>query len=114
VLQGGSGQARTGARPGPAPVRQAACHRRARRAARGGAGDVAEGPRMTMPTGIGVVDTMIGVPVPPADVSVYEFLKPLYMDRESKEEFDFPVEYMFKDVPRPKSTSTTRWGCWSG
>jgi len=57
---------------------------------------------MTMPAGIGVVDTMIGVPVPPADVSVYEFLKPLYMDRESKEEFDFPVEYMFKDVPRPK------------
>ena len=57
---------------------------------------------MTMPTGIGVVDTMIGVPVRPADVSVYEFLKPLYMDRESKEEFDFPVEYMFKDVPRPK------------
>ena len=57
---------------------------------------------MTMPTDIGVIDTMIGVPVPPADVSVYEFLKPLYMDRESKEEFDFPVEYMFKDVPRPK------------
>ncbi|MEZ5270099.1 MAG: amidohydrolase family protein [Microthrixaceae bacterium] len=32
--------------------------------------------------------------------STYEFLSPNLRDRESAEDFEFPVEYMFKDVPK--------------
>lgn len=53
---------------------------------------------MAMPTGIGVVDTMIGFPH--RDMKeVYAFITRQTKDRESKEEFRFPAEYMFKEVP---------------
>ena len=53
---------------------------------------------MTMPDGIGAIDTMIGFPH--ADMkAVYAFITRQTNDRESKEQFEFPVEYMFKDVP---------------
>ena len=52
---------------------------------------------MGMPTDVGIVDTMIGFP---SDMKeTYRFITDQTRDRESKEEFDFPVEYMFKDVP---------------
>jgi predicted TIM-barrel fold metal-dependent hydrolase len=55
---------------------------------------------MAMPTDIGVVDLMIGVPEGHKR-DWYEFLrKGNLMDRESIEDFEFPVEYMFKDVPK--------------
>jgi len=51
-----------------------------------------------MPTDIGIIDTMIDFP--------HQDMKALYKDivaqtndAESKEDFEFPVEYMFKDVP---------------
>jgi predicted TIM-barrel fold metal-dependent hydrolase len=48
---------------------------------------------------VGVIDTMLDLPF--TDVaSTYEFLAPNLRDRESTEEFEFPVEYMFKDVPK--------------
>ena len=51
-----------------------------------------------MPTDIGIVDTMLGFPH--ADMKeVYRFITQQTKDTQSKEEFDFPVEYMFKDVP---------------
>ena len=50
-----------------------------------------------MPTDVGIVDLMIGFPSADAPRS-YEFLKPQLRDRESHG-MDFPVEYMFKDVP---------------
>ncbi|MFV0315648.1 MAG: amidohydrolase family protein [Microthrixaceae bacterium] len=54
---------------------------------------------MPMPTDIGVIDTMMDLPF--TDVaSTYEFLSPNLRDRESAEDFEFPVEYMFKDVPK--------------
>jgi predicted TIM-barrel fold metal-dependent hydrolase len=50
---------------------------------------------------IGIVDTMIGFPH--ADMAqVYAFITRQTKDRESKEEFAFPAEYMFKDVPEPE------------
>ena len=53
---------------------------------------------MGMPTGIGVIDTMIGFPH--RDMKeAYRFITRLTRDKESKEDFEFPVEYMFKDVP---------------
>jgi hypothetical protein len=53
---------------------------------------------MTFPTGIGVVDTMLGIPDGDRE-SWYRFLKPQLRDTESREEFEFPAQYMFKEVP---------------
>lgn len=53
---------------------------------------------MGMPDGLGVVDTMIGFPH--EDMAhTYAFITQQVKDSESKERFEFPVEYMFKDVP---------------
>ena len=53
---------------------------------------------MVMPQGVGAIDTMLGFPH--RDMKdVYRFITQQTKDTESKEEFDFPVEYMFKDVP---------------
>ena len=52
-----------------------------------------------MPAGIGVIDTMMDLPFD--DVrSIYEFLTPNLKDSASKEEFEFPAQYMFKKVPK--------------
>jgi predicted TIM-barrel fold metal-dependent hydrolase len=54
---------------------------------------------MAMPKGIGIVDLMLGIPSPDPTPH-YAFMKPLFRDRESLQSFEFPVEYMFKDVPK--------------
>ncbi len=51
---------------------------------------------MAIPEGIGIVDTMIGFPA--ADFAMYDFIRKQLKD--SSTEFDFPVEYMFKQVPK--------------
>jgi predicted TIM-barrel fold metal-dependent hydrolase len=51
-----------------------------------------------MPTDIGIIDTMIGFPVRDFK-ETYGFITRQTRDRESREEFKFPVEYMFKGVP---------------
>ncbi|MFN7151497.1 MAG: amidohydrolase family protein, partial [Microthrixaceae bacterium] len=53
---------------------------------------------MAIPPGIGIIDTMMDLPFD--DVrSIYEFLAPNLKDTASKEEFEFPAQYMFKKVP---------------
>jgi predicted TIM-barrel fold metal-dependent hydrolase len=52
---------------------------------------------MTMPTDIGIIDTMIGFPT---DFSHYEFIRQQAKDRATKEDLEFPVEYLFKGVPK--------------
>lgn len=47
---------------------------------------------------VGVIDTMINIPHGQKK-DWYQFLQPQLRDSQSKEEFEFPVEYMFKDVP---------------
>jgi uncharacterized protein len=47
---------------------------------------------------IGVVDLMIGFPMPDRK-KVYEFMAPALRDRESRESFTSPIEYMFKEIP---------------
>ncbi|MGH9185871.1 MAG: amidohydrolase family protein [Acidimicrobiales bacterium] len=50
------------------------------------------------PFDVGIVDTMIGFPH--RDMrKMYAFITRQTKDRESKEAFEFPVEYMFHDVP---------------
>src|SRR4051794_18513240 len=58
---------------------------------------------MPMPADIGVVDTMIGFPSPDMK-ETYRFITQQTKDAESKENFEFPVEYMFKDVPDKELT----------
>ncbi len=53
---------------------------------------------MPMPTDIPVIDLMLGIPSEEAKRS-YDFMRPLFRDADSLKSFDFPVEYMFKDVP---------------
>ncbi len=60
---------------------------------------------MGMPDGVGIIDTMIGFPH--ADMAgVYDFITRQTKDRESKEDFKFPAEYMFKDVPEKELTES--------
>lgn len=53
---------------------------------------------MPLPKDIPIIDTMIGFPH--EDFSTYDFIRAQTKDTESSEEFDFPVEYMFKNVPK--------------
>jgi uncharacterized protein len=53
---------------------------------------------MAGPVGLPVIDTMIGFPHEGS--AHYDFIRRQTKDRESKESFEFPVEYMFKDVPK--------------
>ena len=51
---------------------------------------------MSLPAGIGIVDTMIGFPA--SDFAQYDFIREQLKD--GSRGFDFPVEYMFKQVPK--------------
>jgi uncharacterized protein len=53
---------------------------------------------MAGPIGLPVIDTMVGFPHEGS--AQYDFIRRQTKDRESKESFEFPVEYMFKDVPK--------------
>jgi predicted TIM-barrel fold metal-dependent hydrolase len=54
---------------------------------------------MPMPTDVPIIDLMLSIPSEQAKRS-YDFMRPLFRDAESLKSFDFPVEYMFKDVPK--------------
>jgi predicted TIM-barrel fold metal-dependent hydrolase len=54
---------------------------------------------MPMPRDVPIIDLMLGIPSPDQP-RTYDFMRPLLRDKQSLEQFDFPVEYMFKDVPR--------------
>jgi len=49
-----------------------------------------------MPENLGIVDTMIGFPA--SDFAQYDFIRAQLKDGST--DFDFPVEYMFKNVPK--------------
>lgn len=51
---------------------------------------------MAMPKDIGIVDCMIGFPA--EDFAMYDFIRAQLKD--GSQDFDFPVEYMFKQVPK--------------
>jgi predicted TIM-barrel fold metal-dependent hydrolase len=52
---------------------------------------------MTMPDDIGTIDCMISFPA--RDFKQYDFIRDQLKDQESTD-FEFPVEYMFKGVPK--------------
>ncbi|MEZ5557703.1 MAG: amidohydrolase family protein [Pseudomonadales bacterium] len=51
---------------------------------------------MPMPADVRIVDTMIGFPA--SDFKQYDFIREQLKDRST--DFEFPVEYMFKQVPK--------------
>ncbi len=53
---------------------------------------------MAMPQDVGIVDLMIGFPMRDKK-KVYEYLMRGIRDDQTKEDFTFPAEYMFKEVP---------------
>ena len=57
---------------------------------------------MGMPAGLPIVDTMIGFPH--EGFEQYDSIRKQTKDRNSKEEMEFPAEYMFKDVPKDLPT----------
>jgi predicted TIM-barrel fold metal-dependent hydrolase len=56
---------------------------------------------MAMPTDIGIIDLGIGFPFQSVEekMATYDFFRPLLKDEQSTKEFEFPAQYMFKDVP---------------
>jgi predicted TIM-barrel fold metal-dependent hydrolase len=53
---------------------------------------------MPMPDDIGIIDLMLAVPSQD-NSGFYDFIKPLLMDEESRQMFQMPAQYMFKDIP---------------
>ncbi len=53
---------------------------------------------MPMPTDIEVIDLMLAIPGGDSS-QMYEFIKPLLMDEQSRSLFKMPAAYMFKDIP---------------
>ena len=58
---------------------------------------------MAMPSGIPIVDTMISFPK--EGFAQYDFIRKQTKDKGSRDEMEFPAEYMFKDVPKDLPTS---------
>jgi hypothetical protein len=54
---------------------------------------------MTFPRDIPIIDTFLGIPRA-EQTRVYDFLRPMLKDTDSKERYAFPAEYMFKGVPK--------------
>jgi predicted TIM-barrel fold metal-dependent hydrolase len=53
----------------------------------------------TMPNGISAIDLMLNIPG--VDNSEwYSFMKPLLLDKESREQFEMPAQYMFRHLPK--------------
>src|SRR5690349_15989131 len=48
---------------------------------------------------IGAIDLMLNVPGEDQR-GWYDFMKPLFLDKDSRERFEMPVQYMFKDIPK--------------
>jgi uncharacterized protein len=53
---------------------------------------------MDAPFDVGIIDTMIGFPAKDMKAT-YAFITRQTRDRQSREEFEFPAEYMFKEPP---------------
>jgi predicted TIM-barrel fold metal-dependent hydrolase len=54
---------------------------------------------MTMPRDVRAIDLMLQIPGDD-NRQMYEFMKPLLLDDESRRIFEMPAQYMFKDVPK--------------
>ena len=53
---------------------------------------------MGKPEGIQAIDLMLNIPGED-NSSWYEFMKPLFLDEESRKVFKMPAQYMFRNIP---------------
>ena len=56
-------------------------------------------PDNPFPKDIGIIDLMLAIPNEDTS-NFYDFIKPLLMDEESRQMFQMPAQYMFKDLPK--------------
>jgi uncharacterized protein len=54
---------------------------------------------VSMPSGIDVIDLMVGMPSGPADRSTLDLMRPLLKDPESKDAMASPAQYLFGETP---------------
>jgi predicted TIM-barrel fold metal-dependent hydrolase len=54
---------------------------------------------MPMPTDVPIIDLMLAVPNDDTS-NFYDFIRPLLMDEQSRQMFQMPAQYMFKDLPK--------------
>jgi len=54
---------------------------------------------MPIPPEIQAIDLMLSIPGERGTAGWYDFMKPMLLDRQSREMFKMPAEYMFKDIP---------------
>lgn len=54
---------------------------------------------MPMPADVKAIDLMLSIPGESGTAGWYDFMKPMLHDRQSREMFKMPAEYMFKDIP---------------
>ena len=56
---------------------------------------------MGFPDDVGIIDLGVGFPYTNIEEkkAAYSFMRPLYKDRETIDQMEFPAEYMFKNVP---------------
>jgi predicted TIM-barrel fold metal-dependent hydrolase len=54
---------------------------------------------MGYPSDIGIIDLMLNIPGDD-NRQWYEFMRPLFLDEESRRVFEMPAQYMFKDIPK--------------
>jgi predicted TIM-barrel fold metal-dependent hydrolase len=48
---------------------------------------------------IGAIDLMLNIPGEDQR-GWYDFMKPLFLDKDSRERFEMPAQYLFKDIPK--------------
>ncbi len=58
---------------------------------------------MGMPTDIGIIDCMLGIPEADDRGDWFESFRPLIKDEETLKMFSMPAQYMFKDIPQTKN-----------
>lgn len=55
---------------------------------------------MAMPTDIGIIDCMLGIPESEHRADWFDSFKPMIKDAETLKQFSMPAQYMFKDIPQ--------------
>jgi uncharacterized protein len=56
---------------------------------------------LTFPRDVKAIDLMLNIPGPGEEQRAwYDFMKPLLLDRQSREQFEMPAQYLFKDLPK--------------
>ncbi len=57
-------------------------------------------PTNPIPTGLGIIDCMLGIPEAEDRSDWFAAFRPMIKDEETLKQFSMPAQYMFKDVPQ--------------